>query len=564
MSGSEPLVVDLDDQRCHDPAVAGAKAATLARARGLGFPVLGGVVVPSGAATPSLQAGLKALDETGSGGARLAVMACEVDQALVAALRAAVERLGAPVVVRSSSRVEDSGEFAGAFSSFDGVGPDEVRTAVRGVWASPFSVDALERCEAAGVQVDDLALAVLVQPEIVPLFGGSAKVRPDGAVEVVATRGAPKALMSGWDSGSSAVARPGEEPRGDAVGLLGDEAFAAVTELARAVKEATRDNLIEWAWTDAGVVLLQARCAAQAARPADPPAPSPVFTEPAARHVAATVRRFPGALGEALVLPWALGTRNLAVPSGGEQVEDLLGVLDEARAAGGQLAAQAWGLPPAAAIAATAELCRALRGPDPSGAVVELDRLAAVDQSLAARAVWLVEALVASATHLGYVEVPAQAWALSPDRLGRVIEGTDATSLAVRSPADRWEPFVYGVLAANGRVLRGNPVADGVGAGPLRLVDDPADAGDVNRAIIVARRPIPALSSLLWRAAGLVTVAGSPAAHLFEVATSVGVPTIINVDFDMMFSGGVDALREREIVGAIDGTAGQLWLMEDA
>ncbi|MPZ74162.1 MAG: hypothetical protein GEU74_13180 [Nitriliruptorales bacterium] len=563
MGTVEPLVVDLDDQRSGDPAVAGAKAATLARARTLGFPVLDGVVVPSAAGMPSVRAGVKALTATGSGGARLAVMAIEVDDDLADELRRSVERLGAPVVVRSSSPIENSGDFAGAFSSFDGIGPDEVGTAVRGVWASPFGVDALARCESAGVPVDDVAPAVLIQPEITPLFGGSAKVRTDGAVEVVATRGAPQKLMNGWDSGSVAVARVGEQPSGAAVELLGVPAFSAVVALARSVADGLGDNLVEWAWTVDGVVLLQARRAAEAPAPVEPPPALPVFREPAARRVAATVRRFPGALGESLVLPWALCDTNLPVSFPLEPVDDLLGVLDEARSLGAELASQAWGLPPNAAAAAAAELYRDLRGPDPRGAMAWLDRLAPVDPIAAARAAWLVETLVESATRLGYVEVPSQVWDLPAERLERVLEGTDATSLPVRSPADRWEPFVYGVVAAQGRSVTGVPVTDGVGAGRVVVVDDPESVGDVNRAIIVARRPIPALSSLLWRVAGLVTVAGSTAAHLFEVASSVGVPAVISVDFDEVIAGGIDELARRHLVGAIDGTTGRLWLLEE-
>lgn len=559
----DPLVVDLDDQRCTDPAVAGAKAATLARARAAGLPALPGVVVPSSAAAPSLRAGVKALAETGSGGARLAVMGVEVDDDLVTALQGAIDRLGAPVVVRSSSRLEDSGDFAGAFSSFDGVGRDEVRTAVRGVWASPFSVDALERCEAADVPVDDVALAVLIQPEVTPLYGGSAKVRADGAVEVVATLGAPAKLMAGWDSGALGVATPGGPGSGEAVTLLGREVFDAVADLARDALERLDDNLIEWAFSDDGVVLLQARRAAEARAPSEPAPPLPVFTEPAALRVARTVRRFPGALGETLVLPWVLGTRNLPLAFPPERVDDLMGVLDEVRSLSRELAAQAWGLSPAAATAAAAELCRDLRGPEPQGALAWLDKMAPVDPIAASRAAWLIETLVESATRLGHVEHPSQVWELTADRLEHVLEGTDATSLGVRGAADRWEPFVHSVVAAQGESVSGVPVTDGFGAGRIVVVDDPETAGDVHRAIIVARRPIPALSSLLFRAAGLITVAGSPAAHLFEVATSVGVPAVINVNFEEIFSGGIDELAHRNLLGAVDGRAGRLWVLDE-
>ena len=543
--------------------MSGAKAATLARGRSLGLPVLQGVVVPSGAATAALHAGIKALADTGSGGARLAVMAQDVDPELVAEVRAAVERLGAPVVVRSSSRVEDSGEFAGAFSSFDGVGPDDVRTALRGVWASPFSVDALERCEAAGVPVEDLALAVLVQPEITPLFAGSAKVRSDATVELVAGRGAPARLMSGWDSGSAGLATPEGQRTGEALELLGDDVFDAVAELAREVLRTLGDDLIEWAWTDDGVVLLQARRAAEPPPPIEPPPPLPVYAEPAALAISATVRRFPGALGESLVLPWALAPTELPPPAAGEVWGDPAMTLAQLRALTGELSSAAWGMPSSEAVAAAAELCRDLRGPAPQAAVARLGELHAVDPAAAERAVRLVETLVASALAGGVAEIPSQVWDLPPERLALVLDGRAATAVPVRSPADRWEPFVYGVVSAQGRSVRGTPVTDGVGAGKVRLVDDPAAAGDVDRAIIVARRPLPALASLLWRAAGLVTVAGSAAAHLFEVATSVGVPAVINVDFGDVFEQGISALSERAMMGAVDGTSGTLWLLEE-
>jgi phosphoenolpyruvate-protein kinase (PTS system EI component) len=41
---------------------------------------------------------------------------------------------------------------------------------------------------------------------------------------------------------------------------------------------------------------------------------------------------------------------------------------------------------------------------------------------------------------------------------------------------------------------------------------------------------VPQLASLLWEAAGLVARTGSEGAHLFEVARSLGLPSVIGVD----------------------------------
>jgi phosphoenolpyruvate-protein kinase (PTS system EI component) len=52
------------------------------------------------------------------------------------------------------------------------------------------------------------------------------------------------------------------------------------------------------------------------------------------------------------------------------------------------------------------------------------------------------------------------------------------------------------------------------------------------RAVIDAPQPLPNLAPLLWDAAGLVTSAGSPAAHLFESARALGIPAVCGVELD--------------------------------
>ncbi|MGI9647132.1 MAG: hypothetical protein ACR2OI_01290, partial [Acidimicrobiia bacterium] len=64
---TEQLIFDLDDGRALDPAVVGAKAASLARARQLGLPVLDGFALSVEVSRPALAGGAQALAESNSG-----------------------------------------------------------------------------------------------------------------------------------------------------------------------------------------------------------------------------------------------------------------------------------------------------------------------------------------------------------------------------------------------------------------------------------------------------------------------------------------------------------------
>src|SRR5262249_52711643 len=176
-----------------DPAVAGAKAATLARARVAGLPCLPGWVVPVAEGRDALRCGADGLAAGGSGRARLLVMEAPPRSGLRDELAGLGRALDGPVVVRSSSIAEDDPVWAGAFGSFEAIGVTDVATAVSGVWASAFTVDALRRCAEVGVPVAGGGLAVLVQPQL-PGPRGSARLLPGGAVAVMATRGIPGSL----------------------------------------------------------------------------------------------------------------------------------------------------------------------------------------------------------------------------------------------------------------------------------------------------------------------------------------------------------------------------------
>jgi phosphoenolpyruvate-protein kinase (PTS system EI component) len=67
-----------------------------------------------------------------------------------------------------------------------------------------------------------------------------------------------------------------------------------------------------------------------------------------------------------------------------------------------------------------------------------------------------------------------------------------------------------------------------------------------SRGVVTALSPLPNLAGLLWDAAGLVTVSGSPAAHVFEAARALRVPAVCGVDL-----GG-----HRDEVVAVDGYSG--------
>ena len=314
--------LDLDDPACLEPGTAGAKAARLAAARAAGLPALPGLLLPVAAGEAALRAGRAILARQGRHAARLAVSQAGLPAALAGELEARAGRLGGTLVARSSSPLEGSGAWSGAFTSYLGVRPAELPVAVAGCWASAFSTDALERCERLGLDPDALRLAVLVQPEVRPRVSGTAEVAGDGTVTVVGVDGPPAPLVSGWKAGHVATVRGGEVTSGaQAAARLGRPALLAAAELAGAVREALGCDAIEWAVLEGGrAVLLQAgrrqeapagSATAGEPAPALPPGPAARAGWRAARLLAAEVlqrgeRRYgqPAAPGVAAGLAW--------------------------------------------------------------------------------------------------------------------------------------------------------------------------------------------------------------------------------------------------------------------
>jgi phosphohistidine swiveling domain-containing protein len=181
-----PPVVWLDDARAPDAAITGAKAAALATASRHGLPVVPGFVIPAAAA------------ENLAGAASL-------PDAVVGAWRRLSRNDAFPLVVRSSSTVEDLGEssMAGRFESvLDVRGLEGFRRAVGLVLASR------EQAAAASETLTGREpLAVLVQPLLQVRFGGvlfgidPVSGREDRLV-VAATHGGPDRLVSGQVDGT--------------------------------------------------------------------------------------------------------------------------------------------------------------------------------------------------------------------------------------------------------------------------------------------------------------------------------------------------------------------------
>ncbi len=244
VTADRPFVVELGDEAAREPALTGGKAAALARAAGAGLAVLPGVVLTT------------AFCDEIDGGA---------DVAHHGAARDAFARAGGDhqaLVARSSSVVEDTAasSMAGQFDSIIGVsGFDEFVAAVTVVLSSR---------ERAGAT--DQPIAVLVQPLIVPAFGGvmfgvdPVSGRTDRRI-VSAVGGGPEQLVSGEVNGSRYVLDPSTAKvldfaanDGPALDRSDLRQLVSLSEMAASVFGGPQD--VEWAIAaDKQLWLLQSR-----------------------------------------------------------------------------------------------------------------------------------------------------------------------------------------------------------------------------------------------------------------------------------------------------------------
>ena len=297
-----PLVVALDDPAA-DIATVGGKGASLATLTRAGLPVPPGFHVTTAAYRAFVDAhGLQdRIVEAASGdGAerRIAELfaAHAIPEELGAPIRKAYAALGAPAVaVRSSATAEDlpGASFAGQQDTYlDITGETAVLDAVRRCWASLWTERAIAYRRRAGIDPDDVALAVVVQ-ELVdadaagvlftadPVTGAtdrmivnatwglgeslvSGQVTPDELVLDAASgavrerRTGDKAVMTvGTPSGTTEVAVAEERRRAP---VLDDEQAAALVALGRRIASTYgRPMDVEWTLAAGAFAIVQAR-----------------------------------------------------------------------------------------------------------------------------------------------------------------------------------------------------------------------------------------------------------------------------------------------------------------
>jgi phosphohistidine swiveling domain-containing protein len=561
-------VLSLQSEDCLDPARVGDKAARLAAALQRGLPVLAGAVVPVGVSADLLESAAREVADRGVHAARLAVMESAVPD--LTTLSAQIKVLGDDLVVRSSSPLEAAPEYAGAFTSYLGVTASEVATAVRGVWASALTDKTLTGSRAlTTTDGEGPGMAVLVQPQVHPSFSGTARVSGDQLVTVVAVKGSAAPLLAGWARGDTAeVDAAGGVSGRAAVALAGVQLIREVAELVRRVLQVIGDDLIEWAATDRGLVLLQAK---KAASPRPPPASTrelEVPVPPAAAGVARLVHGFAGTLGDQLILPVLLagvGPESAMPPAprvAGSTWAEVGSAWMEAQVLSVTLRARSWAELDGGGTGASFALSQ-LRG----GALNEaVDRLASLPAAAAGesdRLLGLLGVLAAWLQQRGMLASAGDIWTVPPADFPDLIAGRAATTPSERREARRrallrWEPFVYTAVHGTGIALDGEPASSGVGAGVAVIVRGlPSEHSPIPRMVLVAPNPIPQLAPLLWGASALVTTGGSAAAHLVEVARSLGVPAVLGCNQEHLFSlvggaGGAGTLV------AVDGDSGRV------
>jgi hypothetical protein len=211
-----------------------------------------------------------------------------------------------------------------------------------------------------------------------------------------------------------------------------------------------------------------------------------------------------------------------------------------------QLTAEVWNRPFDEAMSLAKQCISGLRGSNPTASIDTIRGLGKVDPHKASEMMGFMDALCAELVELGAAATPESAWHLSSKEILDILDGHR------RAPEDRigvgqWEPMIASIVLACGTRYLGTPAASGIGAGVEVWIGKVEGIGAFpQRGLITSDTPVPGLSSLLWDAAGIVTATGSPAAHLFESARSLGIPAVC----------GVKLPPAQNRIVAIDGDSG--------
>jgi phosphohistidine swiveling domain-containing protein len=544
-------LVPLGSAEAVDAGAVGAKAARLSLAVAAGLPVLPGWALPVAASADAVHVGVEALERRGGAAATLALSALPLDGALVRDLDRVEHREARTSVVRTSTPADDDGRWAGAFATYHDVEPELVPVAVRGCWASMFSPDVLARRRRLSGPVAALGVGVVIQPWLAFAFGGTATCLPDGGVAVTAAAGGPAGIVGGLGSGDRIEVAAGQDGVGPRQ-FPDPRVVPAAAALSRDTAAATGHDAIEWGWADGRVLLLQAGTTPRPPEPAASRAPG-FSPGPRLRALARTVARYRAPLGDELVVPWALVGGEPPPPSP-VLVGDPSSALTEASVLAARLTADAWFRPSDLALRATSDVSRVLLGSEPDRAVARMPPIHAVDREAAARLLGLVEGLGVTLASRRLLADPDLVWRLSVTELRAVLEGRAAAPS--RSGPDRWEPFVFRVVAGARPAALGTRAAPGIGAGPLHAVSSSTPSSmPPPRAVIAARSPLPQLAPLLFGSAAVVTAGGSTGAHLFEVARSLGIPAVVGVDLTAVAGAPLVAVDgDRAEVSVLEGS----------
>ncbi len=551
-------LVWLDEADARDPALVGAKAARLARARARGLPVLDGFVVTVDVADPVIRAAEAVLVSTDNSGAARSAVFSQRPPLLLGDLAAFARELGDSLVVRSSSRAEAQGVWAGAFSSYVGVGPQEAATAVIGCWASIFTPDALKRGEFGGTAPTQIGMGVLVQPEIQPISGGIATRGDGGTVTVAGTPGHPTGLAAGWERGHLATITTRGEVEADVSSPLGPRLLRKVADLSQATWEKVGFNLIEWMeGRDGKLYLLQAQRSSDP-RPEGSSSGPPVSTErpePWMRGAARMMIRYPGPVGERFVWPWAIGVENLCPAPAEPTVEPTAHLVEKIKRATVSLVSYRWSGRDQASLVERAWSALRMGDPSPIGELISTH--SSVDRRFAASHLQNLRRLGQALADTGVIPRPEWVWFHDPDSLDR--PPPDEPGPMRRIGVTFWDAWLYGVTTSMGETVSGIPAARGWGVGRSRLINSAREAASFcPREVIVTSQPIGNLAPLLWNAAGLVVAEGSPGAHLFEVAEWLAVPAVCGVDMSRWTGRNQEHSGQSvDLIVAVDGSLGQ-------
>jgi hypothetical protein len=554
------VLIDLSQEIAEDPELTGAKASWLSRGLRAGLPVLPGVVVPADVSAGAMERGVEMLEQRGPGGALLTMSIERMSDDVESAIEEAARRLGDPVVVRSSSVLEADGEWSGAFTSYLDIHPEEAPKAVRGCWASSFTVHTLERYQAAEIEPGSIPMAVLMQPALDPEFGGVARLVGD-EVTVTGVAGSPAPLVQGWDPGAHGKVSSSGIAKGDsAIALMGENLLVEVSRILRMAFESVGANSCEWAAVEGKVTMLQLMAFEE--RPSVAIEIPPVFCDPAVVALAKLVRRFPGPLGEELVLPWAVAEPSYFIREVEPLDLDPLEALLEAQQHSRGLVADAWQTTKFTSTGQAVDMLRNLRGDDTKRAVLAFSALRVPELDKAETVLRLLETARQGLAKAGAVASPELAWHLTMREAVTILRAGQAEKMKSRIGFDRWEPFDAAAVIAQGAQAQGVAAAPGTAVGRMCFVSDPFDVPHFRpRDVVVGTHPLPNLAALLWDASALITTGGGPAAHLFESARSLAIPAVAGIDLEGLLGANPTSL-DREISIAVDGSQGRIWITD--